>query len=131
APVLDGAADDPAVRRAGRAALDLAHQDRPPDERRRVAARVADLHPTDRLGADAVRRQMAIDLGRVSPQGFGMEVALGDIELETEHLYVDHALKRVDLRPDEERLGKGALGPRLACELGVARARFVAHAREQ
>jgi hypothetical protein len=53
APFLHRLADDAAVRLAHRLAFDLAVEHRAAHELGREAGRIADLHPADRLGADA------------------------------------------------------------------------------
>jgi hypothetical protein len=125
------AADHPADAGAHRAAFDLAEHHQLPEQAGDIAGGVADLRPAGRLGAQAVGRDVLIVLAAVLPHEFALVGAAVDVEVEGHRRHLDDPFERMQLGAGHEDGCRVTLGPALAHQLRVARARHIAGAREQ
>lgn len=82
APFLKWLADDAAVRSSGSATLDLTKENRSPKKGGRPTDGTTEVHPAHGLSAGSVVHQVAFDLDRILPDGFDVDVAFLDIDLD-------------------------------------------------
>ena len=130
-PVLAGLADDAALAVALAATVELFIKNESAHDGAGKAGGVADLGPAHRLVMHAEGVQMLFRLEGILPQELGVELALGDVDVDADRRDAHDAFQRVQLGADHQHLFVGQVRHQLARQLGIALPGGIAHAREQ